>query len=262
MNTSQQQTVVNIEAFDENLFGKIILYQKHTHPEDYHRLPPIREKCNDLRVPYKRRLLISNIHNKHINNVFFDYDTIFYIQEMSDWSLVLTYIAHSPKPLFILIENVAIPNIVWTKLIGLKQGANGNSQEGFNSRGVGGQEGFNSRGVGGGAGLPSAGLPMTIVHFMNTPVASIQPYTCVFYQPIMTATPASILDNIYTQILTTKHSYNMREFRETIAELRIADAGLCVLNGIELYWYDPVDNDIKIGSGKMAEILRWLSAHC
>lgn len=234
MNTSQQQTVVNIEAFDENLFGKIILYQKHTHPEDYHRLPPIREKCNDLRVPYKRRLLISNIHNKHINNVFFDYDTIFYIQEMSDWSLVLTYIAHSPKPLFILIENVAIPNIVWTKLIGLKQGNSGGAS-------------------------PSS---MTIVHFMNTPVASIQPYTCVFYQPIMTATPASILDNIYSQILTTKHSYNMREFRETIAELRIADAGLCVLNGIELYWYDPVDSDVKIGSGKMAEILRWLSAHC
>lgn len=234
MNTSQQQTVVNIEAFDENLFGKIILYQKHTHPEDYHRLPPIREKCNDLRVPYKRRLLISNIHNKHINNVFFDYDTIFYIQEMSDWSLVLTYIAHSPKPLFILIENVTIPNIVWTKLIGLKQGNSGGS----------------------------GGLPMTIVHFMNTPVASIQPYTCVFYQPIMTATPASILDNIYTQILTTKHSYNMREFRETIAELRIADAGLCIMNGTELYWYDPVESDVKIGSGKMAEILRWLSAHC
>lgn len=226
---NREEHVVNIEAFDSNLFGKTILYQKHTNVNDYHQLPPIKDKCSDLRQPFKRRLLISNIHNKHINNIFFDYDTIYYIQDISDWSLILTYIVHAPKPIFILIDNITIPNIVWTKIQGMKQ---------------------------------TMGGSMTIVHISNIPVQSIHPYNTVFFQPISHATLPSMLDIIYGQILSLKHSYNMREFKETVAELRIADAGLCIMNNNELYWYDPVDNEIIIKPQKMAEILRWLSNHC
>lgn len=223
---TRETDVVNIEAFDTNLFGKIILYQKHTNGSDYHRLPPIKEKCVDLRQPYKRRLLICNSHNKHINNTFFEYDTIFNMHDISDWSLVLTYIVHSPKPLFILIDNVMIPNIVWTKFQSLK------------------------------------GNNITIVHIANTPVQTIQSYNAIFFQPIVPTTPVSVLDIIYGQIQSVKHSYSMREFKETIAELRIADAGLCIINHTEMYWYDPVENDVKISPEKMSEILRWLAGHC
>jgi len=99
---------VQVNAFQTNLHGGRILCQG-PFPSNQH--PPLEEAVTSLRVPFKRRVLLTN--GTCVTGPF---HAVFQIQEGSDWTLALTYMTHAPKPCLVMVDEVPIPSALWARV--------------------------------------------------------------------------------------------------------------------------------------------------
>jgi uncharacterized membrane protein len=96
-----------------NLHGCRILCQGPFPKQNY---PPILESIQKLREPFKKKILLSNRSFGISKHLPLSYDTIFHMKDNVDWTLLLTYITYSPKPVLVVSEDIVIPDGLWPKL--------------------------------------------------------------------------------------------------------------------------------------------------
>ena len=101
---------VHINAFQTPLHGTAILCQG---PFPKSKQPPILEYVQDLKAPFKRKVLLTNSPFTFRTTLSLTYDATFQIREGIDWSLALTYILHAPK-------DITVVHVVSTPLKNLK----------------------------------------------------------------------------------------------------------------------------------------------
>jgi len=205
---------IKLDAFNSNLHGSRILCQG---PFPKQRLPPIMESVQNIREPFKKKILLSHTAFGISTYLSLQYDTVFHMKDAADWTLLLTYATYAPKPILIVSENTVIPDGLWPK-------------------------------------LPQH---TTVVHFTNDKVRNARPYDAVFFAPMeelsnsYTEYAHKILQSLYSA------SYSIKEHREIIQELRVASAGLSWTKEEGLCWYDPMASHIdKLTGSQMAEILQ------
>jgi hypothetical protein len=217
-----QEYSVQIDAFNTNLHGSKILCQGPFQ----NKYAPILEFIEKLRDPFRRKILVTKTPFSFSKYITLQYDAIFQIKEVNDWSLVLTYAMHAPKPALIVIEDVNIPDIVWQK-------------------------------------IPKQ---ITTIHISSTPIQNLRPYDAIFFAPIEELSSSFTDVTFKQLQIIYKQNYSQKEYRELIQELCVANAGIAwmrhgeqVMNG-NLFWYDPVENQGESLSNKqMSELFSWLS---
>jgi len=191
--------------------------------------PPLQDHIELLRQPFQRRVLLTNTPISVMKPMAYAYDAIFHIREVGDWSLALTYILHAPKDVLVLMEELPVPDGVWPK-------------------------------------LPKS---VTVLHQVSAPLRRLDPYDTVFYAPIEDLT-SSYADLVYKQLLQIyKKTYQAKEFKEILQELRVAKAGLAWTRINEattaitigsLYWYDPVsESSEQLSKKQLADLFSFLS---
>lgn len=102
---------IHIDSFQVSLHGRKILCQGPFRSGAY---PPLLEHMTDLRIPFQRRVLLTN--GTHASTASSQYDAQIRIRDTSDWSLALTYILHAPKDVLVIAMDLPIPDAVWPKL--------------------------------------------------------------------------------------------------------------------------------------------------
>jgi hypothetical protein len=193
------------------------------------KLPPLMDNIQALRAPFKRKVLLTNTPFSFNKILSFIYDATFQMREGADWSLALTYILHAPKDVLVVAEDIPIPDAVWAKLT----------------------------------------KSITFVHIVTTPLRSIQPYDTIFFAPIDDIT------NTYTDTVlkalqsSFKKTFQQKELRDILQELRIAKAGLAWTSVGEgsnvgtrgaLYWYDPeVAEEEALTRKELSDLFQMLS---
>jgi hypothetical protein len=217
---------IEVEAFNIKLHGCKILCQGPF----FGKYPPILEAVEKLREPFKRRILISRTPFSFSKALPLQYDATFQVRETVDWSLILTYVAYSPKPLLVIAEDVEIPDAVWAKI----------------------------------------SAATTFVHITQTPIRNIRAYDAVFFAPVGGEVEAGAAgfgaggyaDYVFRQIqMLYKGNYTQAEYKEIIAELRVAGAGLAYTGG-SMYWYDIVatQGSDTLSRKQLSELFAWLSS--
>lgn len=211
---------IHLDAFQAKLHGLKILCQG---PFPKGKLPPILEAIENIKAPFQKRVLLTNVDVPFFANTFaLKYDATFQINNIIDWSLALTYILHAPKDILVVAEDLAIPEGVWSKL----------------------------------------SKSITFVSIVKTPLKNVTPYDTVFFAPIEDFGTVYASDTVYKAVLAlTRKPYGQKEYREILQELRVANAGLAWLRGSEsLFWYEPVsENSEKLSRKQLAELFTWLS---
>ena len=209
---------IKLDAFNTNLHGCRILCQG---PFPKQRLPPIMESVQNIREPFKKKILLSHTAFGISAYLSLSYDTVFQMKDAVDWTLLLTYVTYAPKPILIVSENMVIPDGLWPK-------------------------------------LPRQ---TTFVHFTNEKVKNVRHYDAVFFAPMeelsnsYTEYVHTMLQSLYSA------SYSMKEHREIIQELRVASAGLAWTKEEEtksgcVCWYDPMAaHTEKLTGNQIAELL-------
>lgn len=101
---------------------------------------------------------------------------------------------------------------------------------------------------------------ITFVHIISS-YTNIRPYDTIFFSPIeevMTPYTDHVLKILQT---VYKPSYNQKEHKEIVQELRVAGAGICwTKEDGNIYWYDPVVNQgDSLSNKQMSELFSWLS---
>ena len=81
---SQNDLQVHLEAFQANLNGSRILLQG---PFTTGKYPPVLDAIQNIREPFKRRLLLTSHADSISNTIKLSYEAIFRIQTTMDWSL-------------------------------------------------------------------------------------------------------------------------------------------------------------------------------
>ena len=227
---------VNLEAFQTNLHGGRILLQG---PFEVGKYPPILEAIQNIREPFKRKVLLTSHSDTITNKINLSYDTIFRIQGSLDWSLALNYIQHligqsgGCTPLLIIVEDIEIPDAFFTKL----------------STGVGNK--------------------VTILHYISHTLRN-RPnlgtiYDTIFF-PFQGDIGAQSSQNMFNILLGIfRPSWTFQEFKEILTEIRAAGAGLCWTrmggkNG-NIYWYDPVQSmrAHELDRNKIINLLKWVA---
>lgn len=219
---------VHINAFQTPLHGTAILCQG---PFPKSRLPPILESTEDLKAPFKRKVLLTNSSLLFRMTLSLPYDATFQIREGIDWSLALTYILHAPKDVLVVIEDLPIPDAFWTKLH----------------------------------------KSITVVHIVSAPLKNLKPYSTVLFAPIeeLTTGYADTVFKALTTLY--KKSYTQQTFKELIQELKVAGASVAwtklgeptTLDSVgSLYWYEPAESHGSDGLTKpqLADLFTWLSS--
>jgi len=215
---------IQIDAFNTNLHSCRILCQG---PFPNHKYPPIMESIQQLRDPFKKKILLTKTAFSLSKYVPLQYDGVFQVKDSHDWTLILTYITYAPKPLLVVSEDIVIPDGLWQKV---------------------------NRSV-------------TFVNVQSSYVQHIRPYDAIFFAPVEELTSSyseyifKVLQNVY------KPSYTLKEHKEVIQELRIAKAGVAWTrfeensNGGNIYWYDPVESNQgdSLSNRQMSELFSWLS---
>ena len=98
-------------------------------------------------------------------------------------------------------------------------------------------------------------------------MANLRPYDAIFCAPVEELASSyseyifKVLQSVY------KTSYNLKEHKEVIQELRIAKAGIAWTRfeedtqGGNMYWYDPVETNPgdSLSNRQMSELFGWLS---
>jgi hypothetical protein len=214
---------IKLDAFNTNLHGCRILCQG-PFPKHY---PPILESIQKLREPFKKKILLSNRSFGISKHFPLQYDTVFHMKETADWTLLLTYITYSPKPVLVVSEDIVIPDGLWPKLT----------------------------------------RQTTVVNITSSLVFHARPYDAVFFAPVEDISNSyadymyKLLQGIY------RGSYSPKEHREILQELRVASAGLVWSKVDEesqggcICWYDPmpIQGGDVITPSQMAEVLNVLA---
>lgn len=219
-----ESSTIQIDAFNTQLHGCKILCQG---PFPNRKYAPIMEYSQKFRDPFKKRILITNTTFSFSKYLSLQYDAVFQVKEVQDWSLILTYITYSPKPLLVVVEDIQIPAVLWNKI---------------------------NRSV-------------TFVHISSTPVQILHPYDAIFFAPIEepNSTFAEYVYKQLKMLYKTNYVY--KEYKETIQELCVAGAGIAWTKQNEqamsgnIYWYDPVTNNEgdSLSNKQMSELFGWLS---
>ena len=208
---------IHIEAFNKNIHGCRILCQGPF----LNKYPPIMEYAQKLRDPFKKKILLTkSTFNKSLP---LQYDAVFQVKDTIDWTLILTYITYSPKPLLAVMEEISVPDGFWQKINNMT----------------------------------------TVVNINSSYTLNIKPYDTIFFSSMedpsqsYTEYVLKLLQNVY------KASYSQKEHKEIVQELRVAGAGICWTRHQEtgnIYWYDPVSNQgDSLSNKQMSELFIWLS---
>lgn len=221
---SEQQ--INLDAFNTPLSSSRILC---IGPFNQSKFPPLHDAIKDIRSPPKKKIWIG----RQITNLPIfpaTYDAQFAITDpATDWVLALTYLSHCTKPALLVIEDVPVPDAVWSRL--------------------------------------RTGL--TAIVFTTTPT-SITPYDAIFFAPVQDLNTQAQYVNTIVGCLThifKQPSYQPKEYRDILQELRIASAGLVWTRVGEtgtqgaLYWYDatPIENSEQLSKKQLADLFIRLS---
>jgi hypothetical protein len=220
----KEQESIQIDAFNTNLNGCKILCQG---PFDSSKNAPIMESIEKLREPFKKKILITRTAFSFSKYLSLQYDAIFQIKDSMDWTLALTYITYSPKPLLIVVEDTPIPDGLWGKL----------------------------------------NKTVTLVNISHIQQQqNFKPYDAVFFAPVDESSTqyADFIFKILQQLY--RANYSQKEYREIMQELRVANAGIVWTRhnenaqGGSIYWYDPVTQQGDgISNKQTGELLGWLS---
>jgi hypothetical protein len=187
------------------------------------------ESIEKLREPFKKKILITRAAFSLSKYLTLQYDASFKVTDNNDWTLILTYITYSPKPLLVVVEDTPIPDALWNKII----------------------------------------RQVTFVNISSTPVYNTRAYDSIFYTPIeeLSSSFAEFVFKQLQTIYNS--SYTQKEYREILQEIRVAGAGLAWSRhgektmGGNLYWYDPVQacQGDSISNKQLGELFAWLSQH-
>jgi hypothetical protein len=222
-----EQHTIQLEAFNTSLHGTKILYclspsiTTLTHP-------PWLEWISKLRDPFRKKIRLSpHLLPLSTRTVTTQYDAVFHPKDAQDWTLILTYITYAPKPLLIVVEDIAIPDGLWQKL------------------------------------PPTT----TLLHVTQQPVVRLHPYDAIFFSPMeeVNTSYAEYTHRIIQAI--HRPTYTAKEHKEVLQELRVARAGLSWTRVEEssptgaLYWYDPVraQPHEQCTAKQLAELFAWLT---
>ena len=216
---------LQIEAFQTSLHGAKILCQGPFPPD---RQPPILESITDRRQPFQKKVLLSLTPFSFSKSLTLSYDATFHIITASDWSLALTYIVHSPKPLLVVADDIPVPDAVWSR-------------------------------------IPRT---VTFVHLLSTPVRSPKLYDAVFFAAIQDSTsPYSeqtyrVLQNLLGALGTKEYREIVNELRVATAGIAWSKIDESTEAGA-LYWYDPVKQQgaETLSKKQLADLFSWLAAH-
>lgn len=215
---------IEVDAFNTQLHGAKILCQG---PFPNNKLPPLLESVSVLRDPFKKKVLLTKTAFALSKSMALTYDATFQMNDVSDWTLALTYIVNAPKPVLVIAEDVQVPDGVWPRL---------------------------TKGI-------------TFIHITSQPVKVSTPYDAIFFAPIedINSTYADyVYRNLLTVFRST---YAQKEYREILQELRIAGAGLAWTRIQEstpsgsIYWYDTVitQGSDTLSKKQLSDIFLWLS---
>ncbi len=217
-------STIQIDSFNTNLHGCRILCQG---PFPNGKYAPIMDSIQKLRDPFKKKILLTRTAFSLSKYIPLQYDATFQVKDAQDWTLILTYITYSPKPLLVVSEDIVIPDGLWQKL----------------------------------------NRTTTFVNITSSYVLNIRPYDAIFFAPIeelatsYTEYVFKILQSVF------KASYSQKEHKEVLQELRVAGAGICWTRHDEdaanggIYWYDPVSNNQgdNLSNKQMSELFTWLA---
>jgi len=215
---------IQLEAFNTDLHSARILLQG---PFPSNKIPPIMEYVQQLREPFKKKILITNSALSLSHYLSLQYDAIFQAKDTHDWQLILTYLTYSPKPTLVVAEEVSIPEALWSRLA----------------------------------------KTITFVYILSKPLGSYRPYDAIFFAPMEEVQNTfaehtyKILQSIY------RGSYTYAEHKEILQELRVAGAGVAWTRmgeekqGGSIYWYDPVSSrqGDSLNKQQVSELLHWIA---
>jgi hypothetical protein len=236
--TQADSLQVNLEAFQTNLHGRRILLQGPYKDK----CPPILDSIQNIRDPFKRRVLLTSRKNNFTNTVQISYDSVFRITNQIDWSLTLNYIQHligqpSGVPVLLVIEELEVPDAFFVKL--------------------------------------QTNTRITILHYLNSPI-KLKNGLNTIYDTVFFPYQIDIGTQQSQHILTIlqmlyRTGWTAAEFREIMTEIRAAGAGLCwtTVGGSSgggsrsgnIFWYDPVPTmrDYPLEKNTISEILKWVA---
>jgi len=211
---------IQMEAFNTNLHGCKVLCQG---PFKQGKYPPVMDAIQQLRTPFKKRMLISNTTFSLSKYVPMPYDAQFQVKDSQDWTLALTYMTYAPKPLLVMIEEVAIPDGLWQKL---------NRQT-------------------------------TLIHWVSAPILHIRPYDAIFFSPVEEAHSDAvhkILQSVYKANYSFKeHKEIIQELRVAAAGMVWSKIDESQPGGA-LYWYDPISHQgDHLSDKQLSDLFQWLS---
>lgn len=218
-----ESQTIQLEAFNTDLNGSRILLQGPF----MGKYPQIQEYVQQLRNPFKKKILISNTVFGLSKYLPLQYDANFQVRDSQDWTLILTYITYAPKPLLVVAEDINIPDGLWQKI----------------------------------------NRTTTIINISTTNVLRLMPYDAIFFSPIEELSSSygdyvyKILQSVYRQ------NYSVKEHKEIVQELRVAGAGLVWTRMNEekqngsIYWYDPITKNSGdyLSNKQISEMFSFLS---
>jgi len=211
---------IQLESFNQSLHGAKILCQGPFTANRKAHYPPILDAIQQLRDPFKKKILLTNIPFSLSVCMSLQYDASFHVRDAADWTLILTYLTYAPKPNLVVSEDIVLPDGLWSKL---------------------------SKGT-------------TLVNFTSQSVISLRPYDAIFFAP-MEDLSHPYVDYAYKVLQSVyKASYSMKEHKEILQELRVANAGLVWTRESGVCWYDPVEtNGEKLTGKQLSELFGFLS---
>jgi len=216
-------TTLQIEAFNTNVHGSKILCQG---PFQQGKYPPIMDSIQQLRQPFKKKILISNMAFSLSKYMSMVYDVHFQVKDSQDWTLALTYMTYAPKPLLVMVEDVAIPDGLWQKL----------------------------------------NRSTTLVHWVSSPVLQIRPYDTIFFASTddtvsYSDTVYKILQSVYKASYSVKeHKEITQELRVATAGMVWSKVDEEAQGRV--FWYDPISHQgDHLTNKQLSELFQWLSNH-
>lgn len=222
---SQQETI-QLESFNTDLNGGRILCQGPFG----NKFPSLMEYIQQLRNPFKKKILLSNTSFHLCKYLPLQYDATFQVKDSQDWTLILTYITYAPKQLLVVAEDVNVPDGLWNKM----------------------------------------NRSTTFINFSNTPITQIvklYAYDTIFFSPIeeMNTSYGEYVYKVLQALYRT--NYTVNEHKEILNELRVASAGIVWTRMNEeksngaIYWYDPVEvnHGERLSNKQMSELFSFLS---
>ena len=218
---------IQLESFNQSLHGCRILCQgpfTHSGKSIY---PPIIDSIQQLRDPFKKKILLTNIPFGLSVCMPVSYDATFHVKDSTDWTLILTYLTYAPKPNLLVAEDITLPDALWAKVA----------------------------------------KTTTVVNFASRTVISLRPYDAIFFAQIdeQSQSPShsqqSYSEHVYKVLQSVyKQSYSLKEHKEILQELRVANAGLVWTREEGVCWYDPVQtNGEKISGKQLSELFGFLA---